>query len=93
MIKNVLKRRKESGTYLATDSRLRWIGDSHARGCASEINTKLNKLLIENKLIICALRNLHHKISREKFEPEPGKADSVMTAPPGKSGIHLKREI
>ena len=30
------------------------------------------KLLIENKLIICALGNLHYKISREKFEPEPG---------------------
>ena len=25
------------------------------------------KLLIENKLIICALGNLHYKISREKF--------------------------
>jgi hypothetical protein len=24
MIRNVLKRRKESGTYLATDSRHRW---------------------------------------------------------------------
>ena len=30
------------------------------------------KLLIENKLIICAMGNLHYKISREKFEPEPG---------------------
>ena len=30
------------------------------------------ELLIENKLIICALGNLHYKISREKFEPEPG---------------------
>ena len=30
------------------------------------------KLLIENKLIICALRNLHYQISREKLEPEPG---------------------
>ena len=30
------------------------------------------KLLIENKLIICALGNLHYRISREKFEPEPG---------------------
>ena len=29
------------------------------------------KLLIENKLIIC-LGNLHYKVSREKFEPEPG---------------------
>ena len=29
------------------------------------------KFLIENKLIICALENLHYKISREKFEPEP----------------------
>ena len=29
-------------------------------------------LLIENKLIICALGNLHYKFSREKFEPEPG---------------------
>ena len=31
-----------------------------------------NGLLIENKLIICALGNFHYKISREKFEPEPG---------------------
>ena len=30
------------------------------------------KFLIENKLIICALGNLHYKILREKFEPEPG---------------------
>ena len=30
------------------------------------------KLLIENKLIICALGNLHYKLSREKFELEPG---------------------
>ena len=30
------------------------------------------KLLIENKLIICALGNLNYQISREKFEPEPG---------------------
>ena len=30
------------------------------------------KLLSENKLIICALGNLHYQISREKFEPEPG---------------------
>ena len=29
-------------------------------------------LLIENKLIIFALGNLHYKISREKFEPEQG---------------------
>ena len=37
-----------------------------------EINTKYYvKLLIENKLIICALGNLHYKISREKFEPQP----------------------
>ena len=41
------------------------------------------KLLIENKLLFCALGNLHYKISREKFEPEM----------PGKSGIRLKREI
>ena len=30
------------------------------------------KLIIENKHIICALGNLHYRISREKFEPEPG---------------------
>ena len=35
-------------------------------------NTFLVKLLIENRLIIRALGNLHYKISREKFEPEPG---------------------
>ena len=29
------------------------------------------KLLSKNKLIICALGNLHYQISREKFEPEP----------------------
>ena len=28
------------------------------------------KLLIEKKLMICALGNLHFQISREKFEPE-----------------------
>ena len=28
------------------------------------------KLLSENKLIICAFRNIHYQISREKFEPE-----------------------
>ena len=27
--------------------------------------------LIENKLLICALGNLHYQMSREKFEPEP----------------------
>ena len=32
----------------------------------------LIKLLIENKLIICALGNLHYKISREKFKSKPG---------------------
>ena len=36
-----------------------------------KINIQI-KLLIENKLIICALGNLHYKISREKFVPEPG---------------------
>ena len=30
------------------------------------------KLLSENKLIICALGNLHYQISREKFAPELG---------------------
>ena len=30
------------------------------------------KLSIENKLIICAMGNLHYQISREKFEREPG---------------------
>jgi hypothetical protein len=29
------------------------------------------KLLIEKKLMICALGNLHFQISREKFEPGP----------------------
>ena len=37
------------------------------------------KLLIENKLIICALGNLHYKISREKFEPEPEEGDLNMS--------------
>ena len=32
----------------------------------------LINLLIENKLIISSLGNLHYKISREKFEHEPG---------------------
>ena len=31
----------------------------------------LIKLLIEDKLKICALGKLHYQISREKFEPEP----------------------
>ena len=30
------------------------------------------ELLIENKLIICALGYLYYKVSREKFEKEPG---------------------
>ena len=30
------------------------------------------KLVIRDKLIICALGNLHYQISREKVEPEPG---------------------
>ena len=30
------------------------------------------KFLIVNKLIICTLGNLHYRISKEKFEPEPG---------------------
>jgi hypothetical protein len=30
------------------------------------------KLLSENKLISCALGNLHYQISIEKFELEPG---------------------
>ena len=30
------------------------------------------EILIENKLIICAVGNLHYQISREKFEPESG---------------------
>ena len=30
------------------------------------------KLLSENKVIICALGNLHYQISRETFKPEPG---------------------
>ena len=53
----------------------------------------LIKLLIENNLIIFALGNLHYKISREKFEPEPGFEPRTSGAPPGKSGIRLKREI
>ena len=36
----------------------------------NNIHVNIIKLLIENKLIICALEN--YKISREKFEPEPG---------------------
>ena len=40
-------------------------------GCGWEDNIRI-QLLIENKLIICALGNFHYKISREKFEPEPG---------------------
>ena len=36
------------------------------------------KLLIENKLIICTWGNLHYKISREKFEPEPGFEPQVV---------------
>ena len=40
--------------------------------CITLIYNICVKLLIENKLIICALGNLHYKISREKFEPKPG---------------------
>ena len=39
-----------------------------------------------NKLLICALRNLHYKISREKFEPEPG-------FEPQTSGFQARRSI
>ena len=42
------------------------------------------KLLIENKLIICALGNLHYKISRAKFEPEP-------EFEPQTSGLEIRR--
>ena len=44
------------------------------------------KLLIENKHIICALGNLHYKISREKFEREPG-------FEPRTSGLEYRFEI
>ena len=30
------------------------------------------KILSENKLMICAIGNIHYQISREKFEPELG---------------------
>ena len=40
--------------------------------CIAKCEYKRRKLLIENKLIICAFGNLNYQISREKFEPEPG---------------------
>ena len=46
------------------------------------------KLLIENKLIVCALGNLHYQISREKFQPEP----EVRGSNPG-SGWNFSLEI
>ena len=45
------------------------------------------KLLIENELIICALGNLHYKISREKFEPEPARNPEVRGSNPGSGSI------
>ena len=52
------------------------------------------KLLIETKSHNLCLGKifLRYNISREKFEPEPG-FESRTPAPPGKSGIRLKREI
>ena len=44
---------------------------SCGKGIATDAGLKI-LLLIEDKLIICALGNLHYQISREKFEPEPG---------------------
>ena len=50
-------------------------------------------LLIENKLIICAFGNLHYKISREKFEPQPGfEPPEVRVSNPG-SGLNVSLEI
>ena len=47
-------------------------------------------IFIENKLIICALGNLHYKISREKFEPEPGQPSSIVSDPVlSKPVVHL----
>ena len=53
---------------------------------ANTRNISPNKFLIENKLIISAMGNLHYKISREKFEPEPG-------FKPRTSGIRLKSVV
>ena len=53
------------------------------------------KLLIEDKLIICALGNLHYQISREKFELEPGfepRNPEVQGTNPG-SGSNFPVEI
>ena len=54
------------------------------------------KLLIENRLIICALGNLQYKISREKFEPElgfePRRNPEVQGSNPG-SGLNFSVEI
>ena len=52
------------------------------------------KLLIENKLIICALGNLHYKISREKFEPEPDlRISSPVRGSNSGSGSNFSLEI
>ena len=49
------------------------------------------KLLSENKLVICALGNLHHQISREKFEPEPGFEPGTSRSLDGALPIKLSR--
>ena len=43
------------------------------------------KLLIENKLIICALGNLHYRFLREKSELEPEFEPEVRGSNPGSS--------
>ena len=43
------------------------------------------KLLSENRLIICALGNLHYQISREHFEPELGVNLEIRGSNPGSS--------
>jgi hypothetical protein len=48
-------------------------------------------ILIENKLIIYALGNLHYQIPREKFEPWT--SGFLARRYPGSYPGHLRREI
>ena len=58
----------------------------------SKISIQIN-LLIEKKLIICALGNLHYKISREKFEPERRTRNPEVRGSNPDSGSNVSLEI
>ena len=69
---------------LSVDVIFHLISVIECRMCYSIIINWKIKLLTENKLIICALGNLHYQISREKFEPEPG-FEAILVLMPARS--------